>query len=48
MISALLHEDGGGDYVATFALDWFHEDCRDLLGRKVRLEEFVFDEAGAA
>ena len=43
-----LHEDGRSDNVSAFALDWLHENCRDFFRRERRLEQLVFDEAGAA
>ena len=43
-----LHEDGGGDDVAAFALDRLDEDGGYLFGRKRGLEELLFDVARAA
>ena len=44
----LLHEDGGRDDVAAFALDGLDEDGSDFFGRQGGVEELLFDVVGAA
>ena len=44
----LLHEDGGRDHVSALALHRLDENCRHFFRSQRRLEQLVFDEAGAA
>src|SRR5579871_214828 len=43
-----LHEDRGGDNVSALTLDGLDKDRGDFLGSQRGLEDFLFDEAGAA